>query len=1468
MEQLQFLPKELKEIEGIYLRATPVPRALESLQQVYAGMFPKGAISNGAGMPKIWARNVVDENLMPNETVSAKKWNGGEDLSYVSSKIGKYVAGGVVKVDGSPRLSGIMDTIASTAAHGPTTKLPSVFYVEEIWRRMEKVIVEEWFLGYEESLEVRRLGVGSLLGDVRDRMLQMFAGKGKTDGEPRTKLALMGCHDTTVAGVLAALGAFDWRWPPYTSSIAIELFSSSEKKQPKGPSNMTSWLQKFGLASGRIDPGQLKGWYVRMRYNDTPVQIRYCKPVGRHLEGNPQFCTLEAFKEVVDKLSPDDWRTFSSRTGLLQITGVVQKAGLLAVVGGPQSRARASRLFPDSARRLMENNQSPPFYHSYGAPSPRPSNLSLSTDPHYPQQPSHLSPVRHQQSHPSLPLLTDTAATLLAIQPLASGYAFPLPQIIPSQLTAALYQHQSLVAPPQAPQAPQALAITHWNAPSRQGGISSPSQSRNRPGNGNSPFTAITPAAASSLPLKPKKPKTAARLAREMARKLKHRERRRIGRRERKTTSRKEGDGEEIAALGSDNAYHSDGEIGGSDSGEMDTGSPMATGMDPFGEHKKHTSGTDGEDSSTPMSSTASAVGGNAPDGHPSIQFDRSEMDETNASILVRQSRTHSEAEGAGLPSGVLGTSNLNGEMNSQPDSEPQHSSPSGLRFQPPTGPRLLESYSFGGRDRGNGRRRQDETDFRFEIDSRGLRFPQTESGFRERRYQRDGNRRPGDRRGFHADAPYRLNDRDRDHGDFRGPRIPAPAHDRPILHLRRSATPEQFPAMVAAKRQRMDEEGEAEMDIDSPNGSGPTDNAVDFPELMPEDTVNSASSVAQEIFGQKLVTSNDADAAAALPLETTDEKSTPGKKLDVISMIREAKKALLGSKKDHSSASGDFISLSGLEDDAGGKNGAVSAQHVPAGLAFSHRDFLHSQNSLAKPPTIDTGIAPGTSSIHQPLPPPPGLGESTRKKRSYSEMDPTPQIKAKSPWVHPDAILDHSISLYGSVWLHKEIIDFYDYIKPQAYEHAVRHDLVRRLRKLVQNTWPDADIQAFGSFAAEIYLPTSDMDIVVISRQFFQTSRPKYDTVGNIRKLTRVLRDSDVPQPNSVVPIVGAKVPIIKYKDRLTGLSVDISFENSSGLIANQTFKQWKEVYPEMPKLALLLKHFLAVRKINEPFNGGLGSFSLICMIVSLLQLMPEASSGNWHEEENTSLGWLLMEFLELYGTKFNFVTTGITVKNPGYFRKAERKDLFNPNKTGLLVIEDPNNSKNNISKASYRIKDILKSFSDVYYDLNERLNELHSMPLAQRKGKSVLVPMVGGYDYTPIEEQRRVMQRVFLQNSIGTSEELKRLSGQDLEDAVASYNIHLGAEMAFSPNISFSQSRGIDHIPGRGWNPGNEPRSRAIKEQKKLRRAEKVKNRIDEIGTSTGLDSASVAGPSTDGAKKKERKKKPRWKGKKNID
>ena len=177
-----------------------------------------------------------------------------------------------VAVDSHPRLSGIMDTINSTLGHGPETRLPKEFYDEKGWKIIDKIVVEEWFSGYKESQEYRSLGIGGLMGDVVERMvgsaeknnndgLLEIGGKDGSLGEGRggekaVKLALSGCHDTTLAAVLTSLGAFEGEpWPPYTSHIALELFWKADSLQISGN-------RKIGNTTLPLStPETEKGWF-------------------------------------------------------------------------------------------------------------------------------------------------------------------------------------------------------------------------------------------------------------------------------------------------------------------------------------------------------------------------------------------------------------------------------------------------------------------------------------------------------------------------------------------------------------------------------------------------------------------------------------------------------------------------------------------------------------------------------------------------------------------------------------------------------------------------------------------------------------------------------------------------------------------------------------------------------------------------------------------------------------------------------------------------------------------------------------------------------------------------------------------------------------------------------------------------------------------------------------------------------
>ena len=195
--------------------------------------------------------------------------------------------------------------------------------------------------------------------------------------------------------------------------------------------------------------------------------------------------------------------------------------------------------------------------------------------------------------------------------------------------------------------------------------------------------------------------------------------------------------------------------------------------------------------------------------------------------------------------------------------------------------------------------------------------------------------------------------------------------------------------------------------------------------------------------------------------------------------------------------------------------------------------------------------------------------------------------------------------------------------------------------------------MHCFGSFAAGLYLPNADMDLVINSNTFQSTGEKVICQSSNkMFKFADFLRRSGLAKPNAVDVIAKAKVPIIKFVDRITEIRVDVSFENNTGITANDTFSIWKARYPAMPVLVTIIKQFLLMRGLNEVQHGGLGGFSVTCLVVSLLQNMPRVQAGLLVPEHH--LGELLVEFLDFYGNRIDVARTGITMNPPGFFDKV----------------------------------------------------------------------------------------------------------------------------------------------------------------------------------------------------------------------
>ncbi|RFU76929.1 hypothetical protein TARUN_5304, partial [Trichoderma arundinaceum] len=372
----------------------------------------------------------------------------------------------------------------------------------------------------------------------------------------------------------------------------------------------------------------------------------------------------------------------------------------------------------------------------------------------------------------------------------------------------------------------------------------------------------------------------------------------------------------------------------------------------------------------------------------------------------------------------------------------------------------------------------------------------------------------------------------------------------------------------------------------------------------------------------------------------------------------------------------------------------------------------------------------------------PPDYGQMKKASMKPSKGALVPNWTPKSneepcPW----ATVDHSATTNMAFRLHKEVMDFYEFVKPRDFEQAIRDKLVDNLKRAMRRddrSFVNAQLFPFGSFMSGLYLPTADMDMVVCSASFMRGGPPTYLSARSwLYKFRKFLVAQRVADPDSIEVIAHARIPLVKFIDRITGLRVDVSFENLGGVQAIDTFLRWKEEYPAMPILVTVIKHFLLMRGLNEPVNGGLGGFSVICLVVSMLQLMPQVQSRSLIPEHH--LGEMLLEFFELYGRHFDHEVNAISLTKPvGYIRKSQVSSFTYKN-TDRLSIIDPNNPANDISGSSSNTSGVLSRFHDAYLTLRERMAEVAKAP----KSGGILDVIFKG-DYSSFKMQRAYLQQM----------------------------------------------------------------------------------------------------------------------------
>ncbi|KAI8645133.1 hypothetical protein BD408DRAFT_412304 [Parasitella parasitica] len=285
---------------------------------------------------------------------------------------------------------------------------------------------------------------------------------------------------------------------------------------------------------------------------------------------------------------------------------------------------------------------------------------------------------------------------------------------------------------------------------------------------------------------------------------------------------------------------------------------------------------------------------------------------------------------------------------------------------------------------------------------------------------------------------------------------------------------------------------------------------------------------------------------------------------------------------------------------------------------------------------------------------------------------------------------------------LSKEIVDFADYIKPTRTEKLNRDTMLYSITQLVDSLWPNNSvITAFGSSVTGLQFPASDIDINIDFDEM-----PKNNRIDVLKIIRKKAVSHRLFTFNNTRLAANAKVPVLMGTDD-NGVSIDITVQNQC--FSSDRTAAWITEYPALKQLFLILKQSISNYRVSslpvfEPLSAktaGLASYSLICMIVSYLQLQV---NDKVKPTDPSYYGTLLIGFLDFY-SQFPSTTKAISLTGGGAYLSKSECPIPLETKTGKLTIVDPDVKDVNVARSTLRFETVQLIFGKAFENLRRRI-------------------------------------------------------------------------------------------------------------------------------------------------------------------
>ncbi|XP_047192737.1 terminal uridylyltransferase 4 isoform X2 [Scophthalmus maximus] len=292
-----------------------------------------------------------------------------------------------------------------------------------------------------------------------------------------------------------------------------------------------------------------------------------------------------------------------------------------------------------------------------------------------------------------------------------------------------------------------------------------------------------------------------------------------------------------------------------------------------------------------------------------------------------------------------------------------------------------------------------------------------------------------------------------------------------------------------------------------------------------------------------------------------------------------------------------------------------------------------------------------------------------------------------------------------------REILDglcrqcYYE-LSPTPVEQQKREQILLGLERFIRKEYNDkAQLCLFGSSKNGFGFCDSDLDICMTLKG--HETAEKLNCKEIIEGLAKVLKKHTGLR--NILPITTAKVPIVKFEHRQSGLEGDISLYNTLAQHNTRMLATYAALDPRVQFLGYTMKVFAKRCDIGDASRGSLSSYAYILMVLYFLQqrqpavipvlqeifdgkTVPERMVDGWNAfffdnledlrrrlselQPNTeSVGELWLGLLRFYTEEFDFKEHVISI------RQRKRLTTFEKQWTSkCIAIEDPFDLNHNL--------------------------------------------------------------------------------------------------------------------------------------------------------------------------------------------